>query len=434
MKRVIAVLTTILLVVSVMTSCSSPGQDADRLEISGKYIDAFIDQDFRELGRFSLTFRMRWSLNNSAYKQIKNQLENEFGTFEERISATETASGEYIIVSHVCRYSKGYGNLNVVFDRKNRIAGFNYTFNKTYKENDEALEVVFGSEFKLPGSLLIPDQDPMPALLIVHGSGPGDRNGAFGGNAVYFDIAEGLYEKGIASLRYDKRTLVYQDPSDYDMDTFTVYDETIDDVVEAFEFLKAQPEIDEKRIYIAGHSLGGYLMPRIAKEIPEAAGFIMLAPSASPLEDLMIRQMEYIYGLDGNLTRTEKNTLEEYTSKAAIIKGLEPGDVYGSNELLNAPVSYWLDLKGYDPVNELRDEDRPVLIIHGGRDYQVDMMEYGIWGNAAAGMDNVESLFFDDLNHMLAYGEGESTPQEYYSLAEVDERVIRAMSDFIQGD
>jgi len=432
MKRILSLLIASVMVIGILTSCQAPGEGTDRVAIAGDYVEAFIDQDYRELGSFSLTFRMRWSLNNRVYRTIKDQLFQEFGEFIEVSEVEETVSGEYYIVRHICRFTGGYGNINVVFDGKNRIAGLNYTFNKTYKEDDESINVLFGREYTLPGSMIVPSVDnPVPAVIIVHGSGPSDRNGEFGGNAVYFDIAQKLAEKGIASLRYDKRTYVYQDPNDYDMGTFTVYDETINDVVSAFKFLSLQPGIDPKEIYIIGHSLGGYLIPRIAKEIPDAKGFIMLAPNATPIEDLMIVQTEYIYGIDGRISKTEQNTIDSIAETAEIIRHLAPGDAYESSELLNAPVSYWLDLRDYNPLFEIGGIERPVLIVHGERDYQVNRSEYELWHSSVMELDNVESVLLPGLNHMFAYGTEASTPQEYYKLSEVDSSVIDLISEFI---
>ncbi|MBN1624498.1 MAG: hypothetical protein JW903_09020, partial [Clostridia bacterium] len=163
-----------------------------------------------------------------------------------------------------------------------------------------------------------------------------------------------------------------------------------------------------------------------------AAGFIMLAPNASHLEDLMVSQTEYIYGLDGSLTQTEKSSIRAIEEAAEIIKNLKPGDNYEASELFNAPVSYWLDLQDYRPLQEIKLVGKPVFIIHGDRDYQVNENEYNKWHSAVEDMINAESILITGLNHMLAYGEEQSTPQEYYQLSEVDSSVIDLMAEFIQ--
>ncbi|MCD6323439.1 MAG: alpha/beta hydrolase, partial [Clostridiales bacterium] len=173
------------------------------------------------------------------------------------------------------------------------------------------------------------------------------------------------------------------------------------------------------------------LMPRIAKKLPGAAGFIMLAPSASHLEDLIVRQTEYINNLDGNVSKQEKAALAEIMVVRDRIKTLETGSGYKSNELFWAPESYWLDLQDYSPIIEMQSEDRPILIVQGGRDYQVDLSEFAIWQEGLADKANARFVMIPELNHMLAFGVEKSAPAEYQNLSEVDHRVGEELADFI---
>ncbi|MBN2883035.1 MAG: copper amine oxidase, partial [Clostridia bacterium] len=83
-------------------------------------------------------------------------------------------------------------------------------------------------------------------------------------------------------------------------------------------------------------------------------------------------------------------------------------------------------------LQEIKLVGKPVFIIHGDRDYQVNENEYNKWHSAVEDMINAESILITGLNHMLAYGEEQSTPQEYYQLSEVDSSVIDLMAEFIQ--
>ncbi|HPQ47781.1 MAG TPA: hypothetical protein PLP30_10460, partial [Clostridia bacterium] len=133
----------------------------------------------------------------------------------------------------------------------------------------------------------------------------------------------------------------------------------------------------------------------------------------------------------GRISKTEQNTIDSIAETAEIIRHLAPGDAYESSELLNAPVSYWLDLRDYNPLFEIGGIERPVLIVHGERDYQVNRSEYELWHSSVMELDNVESVLLPGLNHMFAYGTEASTPQEYYKLSEVDSSVIDLISEFI---
>lgn len=439
MKRLTAILLAMFVMVMTLSACSIdsskvPVKGDTRKIIAQKYVDAIFAEDFNELGKFKVTFQMRISLlTRFEYKKVKNVFIDACGDFVNGIDAFESEQGEYRIVSVACEFEKTFADINIVFDKNNLIAGIHYVYNRIYEDLGEAdTLIMFGQESPLPGALAVPSSDELvPAVIFVHGSGPSDRNGAIGGNAVYLDLARQLYDYGIASLRYDKRTYTYRNMPEGHYDNITVWEETIDDVVEAYDFLKVQTGIDPNRIYIVGHSLGGYLMPRIAKEIPDAAGFVMLAPSASHLEDLIIRQTDYINNLDGKVTAQEENALEDMKSIRDRIKNLKPGSGYSSTELFFAPESYWLDLAEYNPISTMLADDRPLIIIQGGRDYQVDTTEYNLWKSGLNGRENAEFILLPYLNHMFAYGDGPSTPDEYQKLSTVDPDVSKAVSDFI---
>ena len=436
MRKAYAAAAVLVAAVLLFTGCVGPKRGVKRVDIATSYVEAIFNDDYKALSKFKLTFQMRTALfTRNEYKKVKDVFIDACGEFNEIVDTVESEYGTYRIVSVVGSFSDTYANINVVFDRSNRISGIHYVYNRTYETLGDADELVtFGGNLPLNGSLSVPESEaPVPAVIIVHGSGPSDRNGAVAGNAVYLDIAKQLYGNGIAALRYDKRTYEYAYLSQEGyFDEITVWQETIDDVKLAFDFLSNLEDIDKDRIYILGHSLGGYLMPRIADTIPETAGFIMIAPSSSHLEDLILRQTEYIIGLDGKMSSEEKKLMEDYIIMADRIKALKPDSGIEASDLMGIPEEYWLDLQDYEPVEEMKDETRPILIIQGGRDYQVDLNEYQAWLDGLEGMENARFILIDDLNHMMAAGDGQSTPDEYQNLSEVDNRVGDAITNFIK--
>ncbi|MFT3710558.1 MAG: alpha/beta fold hydrolase [Archangium sp.] len=153
-------------------------------------------------------------------------------------------------------------------------------------------EVTVGSKFKLPGNLVVPaGTGPFPAVIFVHGSGPNDRDESTGPNKLFKDLALGLASKGIASLRYDKRTLVA--PGEFKpSSSYTVKEESLDDVHEALSLLATNPKINAKKIFVVGHSLGGTLAPRLAADDGRVAGIISLAGATRPMDVLVREQIE----------------------------------------------------------------------------------------------------------------------------------------------
>jgi len=304
-----------------------------------------------------------------------------------------------------------------------------------HKERFQEFEVLVneGGEWELPGTLTMPKgEGPFPAVVLVHGSGPEDRDETIGPNKPFKDIAWGLASRGVAVLRYDKRT--------YDKRTkallvktagkLTVKEEVIDDALAAVSLTHALQRIDQKRIYVLGHSLGGTLIPRIGKADPKIAGLIVMAGSARPFEDVLLEQIMYIASLKGTLTADDKKELEKVKQQVATIKALKPSSK-DSSLLLGAPPSYWLDLRGYVPAEMAKSLKQPMLILQGSRDYQVTEADFKIWKDALSSRTDVTFKLYPDLNHLFMTGTGKATPEEYEKLGAVAEVVVSDIGGWI---
>ena len=173
-----------------------------------------------------------------------------------------------------------------VFDAQDRIIGLFFTpgavtppetMPDTVRETP--LTVDAGTGYPLSGLMTTPKQGPMTAgLVLVQGSGPSDRDEAVAANAPFRDLAWGLAQRGIAVLRYDKRTFTYgariaQSP---DAAKITAKEETVEDAVAALNLLKAQPALDGKPVFLLGHSLGGMLAAAIGHAGGDPAGYVLL--------------------------------------------------------------------------------------------------------------------------------------------------------------
>jgi fermentation-respiration switch protein FrsA (DUF1100 family) len=339
-------------------------------------------------------------------------------------------------------------DIKVVFDDAGRIAGLFFTPPQSeasapdfapppYADPDSFTEqdiiVGEGTEWALPGTLTLPaSEGPFPAVVLVHGSGPNDRDETIGPNKPFRDLAQGLAAQGIASLRYDKRTLVHQTAVAMDAN-LTVQEETVDDAVTAVALLRETPGIDPQQVYVLGHSLGGTLIPRIGAQTPDAAGLIVLAGADRPLEDLMLEQVTYIFGLDGEVTDAEQTQLDTITAQVAAIKDIGLAGETLPEALAGAPAAYWLDLRGYVPSEMAQTLAQPLLILQGERDYQVTMEDFGRWQAALQGRENVTFKSYPALNHLFIPGEGPSSPAEYEQAGHVAEEVIRDIAGWIQG-
>lgn len=403
--------------------------------LKGEYQRAV--QDFDEV--------MREKMPADELQKVWTSVTGQAGDFQELMGARVETSGEYAIVILVCRFAKAVLDVKVVFSSEQEITGLWFAPHQppqAYKPPDYAdlsafaeEDVTVGNEpWTLPGTLTMPNgvAEPVPAVVLVHGSGPNDRDETIGPNKPFKDLAWGLATRGIAVLRYEKRTRVYREAFMDPEHAFTVREETVDDAVAATALLRRTPRIDAGRIFILGHSLGGMLIPRIGARTPEAAGFIILAGATRRAEDAILDQIEYIAKLDGTWSEEEKRRHAEYQETAAKIKGLKPEDKLNREAYMGAFAAYWIDLQDYDAPREALQLKRPLLILQGERDYQVPTKDFQNWRSALADAEGVRFKLYADLNHLFMAGRGKSSPAEYQRTGNVDERVIEDIAAWIK--
>jgi len=282
----------------------------------------------------------------------------------------------------------------------------------------------------LPGTLTLPaGTGPFPVIVLIQGSGPNDRDETLGPNKVFADLAAGLAAKGVATLRYDKRTNVHPETMPKD---FTIDDEVTKDAVAAVAMMARTPGVDGKRIYLLGHSLGGYIAPRIAQRAKGLAGIILLAGSTLPLGDKIVDQVTYIANLDGTVSADEQKEIDGFKAAAKAIAELQkggeakPGEAY-----LGAPASYWKDLGSYNPTATAAKLTLPILVLQGERDYQVTKADYAGWQKALGRKKTAKLVLYPKLTHLFIAGEGPSSPAEYEKPGHVDAQVIADIASWV---
>jgi dienelactone hydrolase len=314
------------------------------------------------------------------------------------------------------------GQISAMVFLPGEVAWQHPSYSKPATFHERAVTVGEG-DWKLPGTLTVPNGDgPFPAMVLVHGAGPNDRDETVGGLRPFKDLAEGLASRGIAVLRYEKRTRQYR--TKMAGRPYTPAEEVTDDAVKAIALLREQKEVDPKRVFVLGEGLGGYLAPRIAAEDGKLAGIIVFGGNARPLEDAILDQLVS--------AGADPKQLEVAKSQAARIKALEPADTDAPN-IMNLPVAYWLNLKGYDPVAEAGKLPIRILVLQGERDFQVSMKDFNQWKSGLAGRKNVTLKSYPALNHFFIAGEGKSTEAEYRKPGHIAPEVIDEIAKWIAG-
>jgi uncharacterized protein len=342
-----------------------------------------------------------------------------------------------------CEFERTTIDIQFAFDSAGRISGLvfrpsartavaytlpSYAKPSSFVEREMTLG---SSEWALPATLTSPaGTGPWPGVVLVHGSGPNDRDETVGANKPFKDLATGLASRGIAVLRYDKRTMVHR-AKVATLKNFTVTQEVTEDAIEAVKALRAQPGIDPKRVFVLGHSLGGMLIPRIGLADPTIAGLMILAGPARPLEEAIVAQTRYLTMADGTISTEEQQAIDQVTAIANSVRALKTEEATSGRMISGAPAAYWLDLRGYDPPSEATRVKAPMLILHGERDYQVTVEELGRWKAALGSRRDVTVRSYPALNHLFIAGTGASLPAEYQVPGHVAEEVIRDVATWV---
>jgi dienelactone hydrolase len=295
----------------------------------------------------------------------------------------------------------------------------------------------FGKEgWKIKGTISYPrDDQKHPLVIIVHGSGPTDRDGSIGRTKIYRDLAWGLASKGICVFRYDKRSYIHGSKlfmEAYQGKDYTPYDEVVEDVLYAIELMKKNVHVDTNNIIILGHSQGGMMAPLIAKNA-DVKAMIFLAANAHPMQDLLIEQMNYLYP-DSIIGE------KEYVEKVKVIRQANfakkkklPLETPTDSLPFNVRAGYWNYLNEYNQVKVFQKTKQPALILQGERDYQVTMTDFKLWQKAAK-KRKAPTVFisYPSLNHLFIAGEGLSKPSEYNTSGSLNEKVVTDISTWIK--
>jgi len=325
-------------------------------------------------------------------------------------------------------------------------------------------EVVFNNDDnKLAGTLTLPDKkDKHPAIIMLPGSGPVNRDEEYLGFKPFKVIADHFTKQGIATLRWDARGVGGSTGNVY----ASTFPDFAKDVMAAINYLKDRREINTSQIGLCGHSQGGFIAPICASESDDVSFIILISGGGHSGKKLFLAQNELIMKADGgkedeineilksqkilislildgaNETRIE-SILTDITKRSINIKkgdNIVTGDL---DKMIKDQVAcqlmsfnnpwfrYFLD---YDPKPILKKVNCPVLMLFGELDLQVPTKlnkDAMIEALKKGGNKKCTIKIFPSANHLFQFAKTGS-PAEYGNL---DKKFVpgflKFMSDWI---
>lgn len=380
--------------------------------------------------------------NATMLEKMWESIPRYMGDYKGYSTVESTKKDSIDIVAVRCSFEKTKMDLQFSFNDYKKIIGMFFVppKNKTayttpeYAQQNKYYETkiaVKTGTMSLPGALCVPNniKNP-PVAILLAGSGPNDKDETIGPNKALKDLAVGLASNGIATYRYDKRTLVYGK----EMKDVDIYTEVIEDALTAVNTIKNNPDFKNSKIVIVGHSLGAMCAPLIASKSKQICGIVLLAGNARSLEDVILEQYNYIFGLD-SIDNEEQKEIDNLTKQIKILKDPKTLKTAKAEELpLNLDSKYWQSLVKYNQIQTAKKIKQPVLVLQGERDYQVTMTDFNIWKQNLGDRQKNQFISYPNLNHLFIKGQGKSTPAEYEKQGNVDEKVVLDITNWIKAN
>lgn len=313
-------------------------------------------------------------------------------------------------------------------------------------------EVVFGKTrtgVELAGTLTVPrGPGPFPAVVLVAGSGPMNRDEEVFGHRPFAVLADHLARCGLVVLRYDKRG-VGKSTGDFAQATTQDFS---GDATSAWDFLAARPEVDAKRVGAIGHSEGGMIAPTLAANRPETAFIVMLAGvgmSGGDLELLQSSLLKKADGMDPEALAFEEETTRRWIamvkagdSDNQIEEALRPRleaaaaksgeDAEQAVARLHSP--WWRFILTHSAIPDLEKVRCPVMALNGSKDLQVPPRENLVpIAQALARAGNTDFVIREmpGLNHLFQHAVTGSESEYAGSKEAISPQVVAMVGDWI---
>lgn len=295
-------------------------------------------------------------------------------------------------------------------------------------------EVQIGSgEWAVGGTVSIPEgRGPFPAVVLIPGSGPASRDLDVGPNKVFREMAWALARRGVAVLRFDKRTWAHAARFRARGRPATLEEEFIADATSAARALLQLPGVDRRRVYVLGHSQGALIAPLVAERVPTVAGVVLAAGSDRPPADIIEEQANYVR----TLPQADSSARARVPMMLDAVARIRDAATPDSAIVLGREMSYWRAVQASQPktrVCALLGRGGRAMVVHGGRDYLVSDSDFAGWQERFGRDPAVTLRRYADLNHLLQPGTGRMTPQEFGERRRVSDPLMDDLAQWLRA-
>ena len=244
------------------------------------------------------------------------------------------------------------------------------TRQQTFRNPSDIEVRIPAAGFGLAGTLTTPPAQGRlrhPAVLLLPGSGPVERDAAVAGIPLFAQLAGQLAERDFVVLRYDKRG-VGQSGGRIERVTLGDY---ADDAVEAVKWLAKRKDVDGQRIFVAGHAEGAWVAMLAATREKKIDGLVLMAGTAIPGRELILEQQQSILSASTlpEAERAEKVALQKKIIDAVIAQKDWEGIPADVRSAVDTPL--YRSVLTFEPARVMADIKQPILVVQGALDKEV---------------------------------------------------------------
>jgi len=259
----------------------------------------------------------------------------------------------------------------------------------------------------------------VPGVILMHGSGPGTRDGDVGPNKVFREVAWALASRGIAVLRYDKRTTAHAERFRARGAEATMEEEHVADAIDALRQLQTAPEVDPSRTFVLAGSQGTTVAATVALRLARegghpVAGLVLASVGSRPPAEMILEQVDHVVAVARQAG--DSAAVREALALRPSVERLQRPDAPDSLTLFGKPLAYWRSLDPQATWRETREylaTGGRLLVASVDRDYLTTPADHEAWRRALAGSPRTAFRRYPDLNHLMQPGVGKMTPDEY---------------------
>ncbi|MDR2903598.1 MAG: alpha/beta fold hydrolase [Clostridiales bacterium] len=298
---------------------------------------------------------------------------------------------------------------------------------------EKNITVGAGSAVALNGKLTYPAEraGAVPAVVLVHGNGSNGMDEVIGANRFFKQLAYALAQRGVAVLRYDKRTY-----ADVKAVLTSINEEILDDAGMARQALLAQQDVALSGIYVLGHNFGAMFAPRIASE-SAFDGMISLSGTPRDFADYALDQsmlaIEQQNMSDGDRAASEEYLRADYENAKNVLSLSE--EELQAVSYFQVPGPYFKSIAAYPASGYLETLEKPVLILQGGKDAQTSVeKDYNAYAPYAEANPLIEMKLYEGLNNLFMPSAMETpTMEEYYTPGTIDPTVLDDIANWLKA-